>query len=66
MVKLKLKKLETAATTTTSTPPATGIATTFDIYKHIKFVTQFQEKEVDKYFLHFEKAVTSLMGSMDA
>ena len=27
----------------------------FDITKHIRLVTPFQEKEVDKYFLHFEK-----------
>ena len=27
----------------------------FDITKHIRLVPPFQEKEVDKYFLHFEK-----------
>ena len=27
----------------------------FDIGKHIRFVPLFQESEVDKYFMHFEK-----------
>ena len=27
----------------------------FDVTKHIRLVPPFQEKEVDKYFLHFEK-----------
>ena len=27
----------------------------FDVTKHISLVPPFQEKEVDKYFLHFEK-----------
>ena len=29
---------------------------TFDVSKHIRFVPPFQEKEVDIYFLHFEKS----------
>ena len=37
-----------------SRPPA------FDVSKHIKLVPPFQEREVDKYFLHFEKIATSL------
>ena len=32
----------------------------FDISKQIRFVPPFQEKEVDKYFLHFEKIASSL------
>ena len=28
---------------------------TFVVTKHIRFVPPIQEKEVDKYFLHFEK-----------
>ena len=32
----------------------------FDISKQIRFVPPFQEKEVDKYFLHFEKITSSL------
>ena len=33
---------------------------TFDVNKHIRFVPPFQEKEVDIYFLHFEKIVKNL------
>ena len=59
-LQLKLKELKSAtATPPTSTP--TGPAAPFDISKHIRFVPPFQEKEVDKYFLHFEKVATSLM-----
>jgi len=32
----------------------------FEMSKHIKLVPPFQEGEVDKYFLHFEKIATSL------
>ena len=31
------------------------LGTHFDVTKHIRLVPPFQEKEVDKYFLHFEK-----------
>ena len=33
---------------------------TFDVTKHIQLVPPFQEKEVDKYFLHFEKVAETL------
>ena len=32
----------------------------FDITKHIRLVPPFQEKEVDKYFLHFEEVAENL------
>ena len=32
----------------------------FDITKHIRLVPLFQEKEVDKYFLHFENVAENL------
>ena len=33
---------------------------TFDVTKHIRLVPPFQEKEVHKYFLHFEKVAENL------
>ena len=32
----------------------------FDVTKHIRLVPPFQEKKVDKYFLHFEKVAENL------
>ena len=32
------------------------LGTHFDVTKHIQLFPPFQEKEVDKYFLHFEKS----------
>ena len=32
----------------------------FDVTQHIRLVPPFQEKEVDKYFLHFEKVAENL------
>ena len=32
----------------------------FDVTKHIRLVPPFQEKEVDRYFLHFEKVAENL------
>ena len=37
----------------------------FDVGKHIHFVPPFQESEVDKYFMHFEKVATSLKWPED-
>ena len=54
LLQLKLRELERV-----TTAPA-GPAAPFDLIKHIRFVPPFQKKEVDKYFLHFEKVATSL------
>jgi len=63
-MKVKLKEMELAATpTVTKTAPSTSSG--FDISKHICFVPPFQEHEVDKYFLHFEKVATSLEWPKD-
>ena len=37
-----------------------GLGSHFDVTKHIRFVPPFQEKEVDKYFLNFEKIAENL------
>ena len=36
------------------------LGTHFDVTKHIRLVRPFQENEVDKYFLHFEKVAENL------
>ena len=36
------------------------LGTHFDVTKHIRLVPPFQEKEVDTYFLHFEKVAENL------
>ena len=40
--------------------PKQKIEYNFDVTKHIWLVPPFQEKEVDKYFLHFEKVAENL------
>ena len=40
-----------------------GLGTHFDVTKHIRIVPPFQEKEVDKYFIHFEKVAENLKWS---
>ena len=40
--------------------PKQKIEYNFDVTKHIRLVPHFQEKEVDKYFLHFEKVAENL------
>lgn len=50
---LELKKLEIQAKA--DNPSGTSKSSVFDFTKHIRMVPPFQEREVDKYFLHFEK-----------
>ena len=61
-MQLKLKELE-AKTMSSHKPHSKSPG--FDISKHIQFVSPFQEREIDKYFLHFEKVVTSLEWPRD-
>ena len=55
-MQLKIRELELAA----ATPTSASRCTEFDVSKQIQFVPPFQEAEVDKYFLHFEKIASSL------
>ena len=57
-IQVKIKELEVAAASTVS--PAPRSSSDFDVSKHVRFVLPFQETEVDKYFLHFEKVASSL------
>ena len=51
---LKMKELELEGKSK-SKPLPLDSGKSFDVTKHIRLVPPFQEKEVDKYFLHFEK-----------
>ena len=56
---LRMKEIElNDKSKSKSLPLATS--TVFDVTKHIRLVPSFQEKEVDKYFLHFEKVAENL------
>ena len=58
-IQLKLRELESRPVSplpTSATAPTAG----FDVSKHIRLVPPFQEKELDKYFVHFEKIANSL------
>ena len=56
---LKMKELELQGKAKTKSLPF-DTCKVFDVTKHIRFVPPFQEKEVDKYFLHFEKVAENL------
>ena len=49
-----LKELDAPRASTSTAEPK------FDISKQIRFFPPFQEKEVDKYFLHYDKIASSL------
>ena len=56
---LRMKEIElNDKSKSKSLPLATS--TVFDVTKHIRLVPPFQEKEVDKYYLHFEKVAENL------
>ena len=54
---LRMKKLEMQDKVKTK-PLNSG--THFDVTKHIRLVLPFQEKEVDKYFVHYGKVAENL------
>ena len=56
---LKMKELELQEKTKPKILPL-DTSKTFDVTRHIRLVPPFQEKEVDKYFLHFEKVAENL------
>ena len=43
-----------------SDPSVENSSAKFDVTKHIKFVPPFQQADVDKYFLYFEKLAGNL------
>ena len=57
---LEMKKLEIESSVTHSRFSHVRVSDNFDVTKHIKLVPPFHEKEVDKYFLHFEKIAENL------
>ena len=56
---LRMKELEMQNKTVKPQPLDFGIH--FDVTKHIRLVPPFQEKEVDRYFLHFENVAENLI-----
>ena len=52
---IELQKLELQVQTKDRQQSESPSSSKFDITKHIRMVPPFQEREVDKYFLHFEK-----------
>ena len=59
-LQVKLRELEVRVTRSSPASLDGSGAPPFDVSKHIKFVPDFRETEVDKYFLHFEKVAKSL------
>ena len=41
------------------------VESTFDVGRHVHFVPPFQETEVDKYFMHFERNAGNLKWPKD-
>ena len=55
---LELRKLELQAQANTHSPSVSSDKK-FDVAKHVRMVPPFQERDVDQYFLHFEKIATN-------
>ena len=55
-IQLKMKELKVARTAASETSRQGK----FDLRKHVRFVLPFQDTEVGKHFLHFEKIPSSL------
>ena len=65
-LQLQLKELEVSkAATPVSTESLPTIAS-FDVSRQVRLVPPFQEQEVDKFFLHFEKVAANLQWPAEA
>ena len=53
-------KIQDKTNKTKPSPLSSEPTKIFDVTKHIRLVPPFQEKEVEKYFLHFEKVAKNL------
>jgi len=63
-LQVRLKEMKTGPTTQPS-DSGSSRPVGFGISKHVRFVPPFQEREIDKYFLHFKKVATSLEWPKD-
>jgi hypothetical protein len=61
---VRLREIETGNVSNSSHRLSSGTSS-FDATKHIRLVPRFQDKEVDKYFQHFEKIAVSLKWPND-
>ena len=59
VLQVQLKELKVRANKSTTVVPEV-VTPSFDVSKHIRFVPDFRETKVDKYFLHFEKVAKRL------
>ena len=59
-LQLKIKELEVKSKDCHET-----VGAAFDVSNYVKFVPDFRETEVDKYFLHFEKVASNLKWPAD-
>ena len=63
-VQIKLKELElkksTPVSTSESSPSTASAPPSFDVSRQVRLVPQLHKQEMDKFFLHFKKVVTSL------
>ena len=57
---LAMKRLELELSQLPQASPASPPVHGFDVSKNIRLVPPFSEKEVDKYFTHFERVATTL------
>ena len=64
-LQLKLKELEVHREESSSLEVLPRTAS-FDMSRQVRLVPAFQEQEVDKFFLHFEKVATNLHWPRDA
>jgi len=59
-LQVKLKELEVRSKDCPET-----VGASFDVSKYVKFIPDFWQTEVDKYFLHFEKVASNLKWPED-
>ena len=63
--RLGMKELEVQEVKDEMFVPNRGSPSKFDPSRHVRLVPPFDEKDVDKYFLHFEKVASSLEWPQD-
>ena len=65
-LQIEIKGVRATEDDVTPSESPTITSTSFDVSQQVRLIPQFNNEEVDKFFLHFEKVATTLHWLLEA